>query len=168
MNWDAIGALADMAGAIGVILSLLYLGVQIRNQSKQSRLESVSESTRQWNDILADTANNRELCSIWIRGLEAFDQLDREERAQFSSQLGRVCRVVEGLFEHYQEDRLKPDTWDAISRTLMDFAAYPGFKDWWVTRSHWHSTAFQSHINDLVNIKTDRPRAYGEEQESAA
>ena len=30
MNWDAIGAIAELAGAIGVIASLIYLARQIR------------------------------------------------------------------------------------------------------------------------------------------
>ena len=31
MNWDAIGAIAELLGAIGVIASLLYLARQMRN-----------------------------------------------------------------------------------------------------------------------------------------
>jgi hypothetical protein len=30
MNWDAIGAIAELLGAIGVIASLVYLAGQIR------------------------------------------------------------------------------------------------------------------------------------------
>ena len=30
MNWDAIGASAEMLAAIGVIISLVYLAVQMR------------------------------------------------------------------------------------------------------------------------------------------
>jgi hypothetical protein len=33
MNWDAIGAVAELLGAIGVIASLVYLAVQIRQSS---------------------------------------------------------------------------------------------------------------------------------------
>ncbi len=30
MNWDAIGAIAELLGAVGVIASLIYLATQIR------------------------------------------------------------------------------------------------------------------------------------------
>ncbi len=36
MNWDALGAIAELLGAVGVIASLLYLGRQIRQSTKQS------------------------------------------------------------------------------------------------------------------------------------
>jgi hypothetical protein len=34
MNWDAVGAMAELLGAIGVILSLVYLAMQIRQNTK--------------------------------------------------------------------------------------------------------------------------------------
>lgn len=35
MNWDAIGAIAELLGAIGVIVSLVYLATQIRQSREQ-------------------------------------------------------------------------------------------------------------------------------------
>jgi len=49
MDWDAIGAIAELAGAIGVIASLLYLATQIRQNSRQLRGQaqvSFTEATR--------------------------------------------------------------------------------------------------------------------------
>jgi hypothetical protein len=39
MNWDAIGAIAELLGAIGVIASLVYLATQIR-QSREQMVEN--------------------------------------------------------------------------------------------------------------------------------
>ena len=35
MNWDAIGAIAETLGAVGVIASLVYLAEQIRHSRAQ-------------------------------------------------------------------------------------------------------------------------------------
>ena len=37
MNWDAIGAIAELLGAVGVIASLVYLATQIRQSRQQMR-----------------------------------------------------------------------------------------------------------------------------------
>ncbi len=37
MNWDAIGAIAELLGAIGVIASLVYLATQIRQNTRSVR-----------------------------------------------------------------------------------------------------------------------------------
>src|SRR5439155_21986454 len=37
MNWEMISAVGQMLGAVGVIISIVYLAAQIRNQNKESR-----------------------------------------------------------------------------------------------------------------------------------
>ena len=62
MNWDAVGSVAETIGALGVILSLIYLANQIRNQNRQARLDSINELTRQRNECSGNwsiTANSR-------------------------------------------------------------------------------------------------------------
>ena len=40
MNWEALGAIGELVGAIAVVGTLFYLGFQIRQSNKQQRLES--------------------------------------------------------------------------------------------------------------------------------
>ena len=40
MNWDAIGAIGEILGAIGVIVTLGYLAVQIRQNTRSSRVSA--------------------------------------------------------------------------------------------------------------------------------
>ena len=44
MNWEAIGAIAELFGALGVIVTVGYLAVQIRQNSKLIA-SSLAEST---------------------------------------------------------------------------------------------------------------------------
>lgn len=38
MNWEAIGAIAETIASVCVVISLMYLGVQIRNQMAETKL----------------------------------------------------------------------------------------------------------------------------------
>ena len=42
MNWEAIGVIAEVVGAVAVVVSLVYLAVQIRHQSRQAAAEVLS------------------------------------------------------------------------------------------------------------------------------
>ena len=48
MNWDAIGALSESVGAIAVFITLLYLVIQIRAQTKESRLTATRDLSRDY------------------------------------------------------------------------------------------------------------------------
>ena len=56
MNWEAISAIAGLLGAIGVIITLIYLSVQIKQNNKQLRGEataSVYEYSRTLTEMLS-------------------------------------------------------------------------------------------------------------------
>ncbi len=96
MNWDAIGAIAELLGAIGVIASLIYLATQIR----QSR-EQMGQNTRalrgaayqQWDDSLQATVMQAVTVPALDRvvrlGLADYEQLTNEKMGRFSRNLLR-------------------------------------------------------------------------------
>ena len=47
MDWDAIAAIAGITASAGVMVSLIYPGLQIRSPLVESRLESGDELSRQ-------------------------------------------------------------------------------------------------------------------------
>ena len=83
MNWDAIGAVAETLGAIGVIATLAYLAVQIRQNSRE--LSSSSRRATQ-SSIFAQNlqaAENPELVALLMKGMNNYSELAPEERARF-------------------------------------------------------------------------------------
>lgn len=142
MSWEAVGAIGEIVGAAGVILSLAYLASQIRTQNREARVAAVNEWTNQWNNFLVSFAENPSLAELWSRGVHDFSCLSPAEVVQFSSQCGRLFRVGESIHDQYVQGRFDPKTWRGVERTLQDVARFPGGKAWWPTRSHWYSDEF--------------------------
>jgi hypothetical protein len=46
MNWDAIGAMAELLGAIAVVATLAYLSVQLRQNTASVRASSARSAKR--------------------------------------------------------------------------------------------------------------------------
>ncbi len=53
MNWDAIGAIAELLGAVGVIASLIYLATQIRQSHEQMNQNTAALRTTSRQDIVS-------------------------------------------------------------------------------------------------------------------
>ena len=43
MNWEAAGALGEILGAIGVILTLVYLAIQIKRNTAALRVNAMQD-----------------------------------------------------------------------------------------------------------------------------
>ena len=77
MNWDALAATAELLGAIVVLASLIYLAVQIRQNTVWLRQQAFQLSTnevRQWASQFSGSRPNSELflkgqtiLARWIR-----------------------------------------------------------------------------------------------------
>ena len=161
MNWDAIAAAAEIFAAIGVIISLLYLGQQIRNQTLETRLAFANEFVNQLNLVYSDLSTDAQLSELWVRGLQDFSALSPPQRAQFSAFAGRLLRIVESVFHQYRWGRIDDTVWNGIDTSVRDLCRYRGMMEWWGTRAHWFSDEFNSHMKTYV-ADASSPGLYGE------
>ncbi len=98
MNWEAVGAIAETLGAIGVILSLAYLSVQIRSNTKQLRF-SASQSIAESLDRAADPIYTEPCLSIWQKGHNSLDDLTEAERTVFDLLMARQAHNVANMLD---------------------------------------------------------------------
>jgi hypothetical protein len=147
MNWDAIAAIAELLGALGVIGSLVYLAGQVRSsgdQARQAAIQSVvNKMSTVWNQLAAESTGD-----LWVRGSRGMSHLEDEtERVRFSAFLFSVFQPYEELY-HYHRNGLVDDwTWESISSTCLALMGTPGFADWWELRGDWFSSAFQEYAS---------------------
>jgi len=161
MNWDAIAAAAEILAAIGVIVSLIYLGQQIRSQTLETRLAFASELVNQLNLIYSDLSTDAQLSELWVKGLQEFGALSPPERARFSAFAGRLLRIVEAVFHQYRCGRIDDTVWKGIDASVKDLCLYPGMRDWWGSRAHWFSGEFNEHMKSYL-AEASSPGLYGE------
>ncbi len=95
MNWDAVGAIAEAIASFGVIISLVYLAVHNRKQTVDNSLATGSELANQIIDMSGSLADNKDLSSLFLKGLRDLDSLDPTEMLQFSAFCNRLIRIAD-------------------------------------------------------------------------
>jgi hypothetical protein len=158
MNWEMINAVAQLLGAVGVIISIIYLAAQIRNQNKESQRAAMNLLTTHWSDLNRTLVENPELAMIWLRGLRSFDELDGSSKVRFAAHLGRFLRFADNLYLAVLDGTLDQRLWRGYERTLADTVAYPGFQTWWPTRKHWYTDEFCALIDR--HMQSAKPKIY--------
>ena len=80
MNWDAVAAIAESVGAVGVIATLAYLAVQIRSNTKAVRVATYDSFVAQFRDWNAPFRADPELTTRFVQQLEDIESLDEAAR----------------------------------------------------------------------------------------
>ena len=152
MNWSAIGAVAELLAAIGVIASLVYLAGQVRSSGKQARQAAIQSVVNQMNTVWTSVSATREHARIWVEGSKGMDGLDDEvDQVRFSAFMLSIMRPYEEIFYCRRDGVVDDWTWEAIKEQCHALMGSPGFADWWELRRAWFSRDFQAHIQEVLD-----------------
>jgi hypothetical protein len=133
MNWDALGAIAELLGAIAVFLTLAYLTVQVRQNSKaleqqnkfsaaqimQARTDTVMEFT---SVVLMEPENLKVIAAI--NELDTLDikSMQPSESARFRMVLTMARSMFENNFQQARQGFLSEDFYSgSVIRNLETF-----------------------------------------------
>lgn len=77
VNLETISAIAQLVAAVGVIVSLFYLSVQIRQNTRSMRAIVVDSLARSLADLGRPLVQDAELARAYVIAIEAGDQKSR-------------------------------------------------------------------------------------------
>ncbi|MEJ2548822.1 MAG: hypothetical protein P8125_13595 [Gemmatimonadota bacterium] len=150
MNWEALGAIAELLGAAAVVVSLLYVATQVRESTRQARRDATRDLAARISDVSLAVATNPELGDLLVQGGADPAQLSRGDQARFRGLMNSLFRGLEQQFLLRQEGALDDESWLAVERLTHDFAALPGVQTYLLDRGRWYTEGFLAYVWALV------------------
>jgi hypothetical protein len=134
--------IGELVAGVGVVLSLLYLAVQIRHSTRIASLnahQAVSESVTA---ITADIAKDPELFRMWRAVLHSSADASDEDRER----VGFILHQVFAAFEN--ADRSGDPSLRHRLRPVHDkYLRAPGVQEWWARQRGAYDEPFRSTID---------------------
>ena len=157
MNWDAVGAIAELLGAIGVIISLAYLATQIRQNTRQigehsrelriAAIDAIAASFSRFRDPLI---RDPELAALWLRGLEDYDGLEPIAKVRLGRLFQELFFAHQNTWSRYREGATSEDAWQDHMQAIKNNLRQPGIRNWWAETHPIYADDFEVVIDDLI------------------
>ena len=165
MNWEAVSTIAEVIGAVAVVVSLVYLAVQIRQNTRQveeqgraQRFSALGVLFDNWRTFRGNISADPAVAGIWRRGNEDPAQLDKDERVVFDMLMvdlmwgfaaNWMVGVDEGLGSYLRDD---------IADNLLIYST-PGFLQWWKSTPHRgeYPQEFSAFVDQLIANRNSEP-----------
>lgn len=103
MNWNAISAIGDTIAAVAVVISLIYLAIQVRQNTRQisrsirmNQLSAFERNVESGNRTREFFLLNPELLALYRKGWKSFVSLESMDKARFGLMLRNVFNQVQG------------------------------------------------------------------------
>jgi len=154
VNWEAIGAVAELAGALGVIVSLVYLAKQISTTNKNVE-QNTTALFNQGEHASLDgilkmnlhQVENREVAELMSKAYADHSALDGVDSFRFSLQLLTSFESHQTFFLQNYRDSAGPETWAYYSRVMDDYLKIPSVAHWWRASNKNFDPNFIAYLN---------------------
>src|SRR5947199_10362749 len=156
MNWDAVSAISQLIGSVAVVLSVLYLAVQVHRSTRVAKLATQDAAATALRDVTKPLMENAELERIWRVGLEEIGAVSIEERARVFHAAYQFLKAVETIHFHYVYGLMDKQLWAGWHGLLRHYIAAPGMAQYWNLRTEVFSERFRNFVYSLVPTPKQR------------
>ena len=84
MTLEELGSIGEFIAAIGLIVSLIFVGLEVRKTRKQNMVEGTENRLSAWNEWGQLLLTNPDLREIFLRGSKDIGELNEDERFAFN------------------------------------------------------------------------------------
>lgn len=152
MNWDAAAAIAEIVGAVAVVISLVYLATQIRSQTRESRLNSTRELAHGFRELIGEVSSDPDLFELYRQSLQNYEGLPDNERMRIHMQFySRIFGMHEQVHLHLKHENVDPVFFESITNRFVEFARSPGPRMWWNRNRDIYSAGFRAYIDTMLD-----------------
>jgi hypothetical protein len=157
MNWDAVGAISNMAAAIAVTISVVYLAIQIKRSTMVTYSQTYQFATQALGDMAVIVGDSKDNARIFTVGMAAPEQLDKDEFNQFAYLGISLFRRYENVFFQYRSGMIDEDFWIGHRDNLLWFYHRPGTQRWWQERRLAFSNRFRAFLESTSPSEVASP-----------
>jgi hypothetical protein len=157
MNWEAIGAVGELVGAAGVVITLGFLAFQLRQNTTTIRVDGFRSVATMIHHPTTLIIQDPVVAEIHMRGNEDYESLKPIEKERYHYLMVQRLHAIEILDRYHTANMTDPWFADAGSQIAVRLTTKPGFRQWWDARGRvLFGPRFTDTIQSLVDVKDTR------------
>jgi hypothetical protein len=130
MTLSALASISEIVASLGVIISLIFVALELRKNTAQSKLSNYSDMINRYNSVYAIT-NDIGMSELIVRGRQSYAALSDAEKLSFGHYLEQVCIANESSLVYDEsvvhQKGLSKTLWAKHIRFHLGF---PGAREW--------------------------------------
>lgn len=156
MSIMEFGALGDIVASFGVIATLIFLSLQMRQNTKAVRLSTSHAVTAEMQDMFSLLASDQGLAEILIEAGHK-PHLEGPTRVRYWTFTNNLLRVYENAYLLKRDNSISEAHWIGMTRLIIDYKSMAAFAEYWRQRKHWLSDDFYAYMDADILPKPPKP-----------
>lgn len=149
MSLSDLAAFGDFIGGIAVVVSFIFLAIQLR-QSTQNQRASVALERAALTQSIGQTIFSGEIGDLFLRGNAADPTLTTAESSRYISVALMTFWLYEEHFYLRRDGMLDDARWNTNLRRLRAMMANPGYRAAWRACAPFFEADFAASVEDAI------------------
>lgn len=148
MDWEAIGAIGEILGALAVVATLFYLASQIRQSTRVARADMTKDLYLASREAILEISASPSLGETWMEIME-FDDEGESRRFTFYQSF---FRLYELQFNLAGQDLLNEGIAQSYDLMIRAFAGTKHFAEYWERAKPQFHEEFSRYVSEQHRI----------------
>jgi hypothetical protein len=137
MSFEQISYLAQIVASAGVVVSLIFVGLQIGQNTRALQRTEHNSTMEQWTVIRQAIAQNRDIAELMTAGLRGERALDAADQLRLEQMLQENAWAAFHIWDRTQRGIFPNGTFEATAGALLGtLLRTPGGESWWRKAKH--------------------------------
>jgi hypothetical protein len=152
-NWDVVAAISEVVGAAAVVISLIYLAVQIRQNTNAIRGATLDAITAH---MQAELRWSSDMPDVFRQALQDPDSLTWEESWRLSEWVTAAFTARQNEYHQYRQGLLDDDVWESIENIIRLLIGMEWIYTWWC--DYGRKNLADSFVQKVESIANEQKR----------
>ena len=158
MTIQDLGSIGEFVAALATVATLIYLAVQIRQNTRSLRANAYQDTVRSSNDWAAFFVHHPETSKTFLKGITDPRSLDKAEALEFTHLIEIYLRNYSAAQKLARDGLIPAEPCDAYENALRKWFASPELRDWWKSRNPGYGQLVESMIEAQPGNRADIER----------
>ena len=147
MDIMELGAIGELVGGFAVLVTLVYLALQVRQTNRFARTQVHQEATRISNEVLLDVS--RETLDLYDTAIRDPDRVSESDWRVLRNHWSAVINYFEALFYSWERGEVDEDLWESRVYRMVRFIGPHQERFWAPMKGAW-GVRFQGFVDALL------------------
>ncbi|MBE9533524.1 MAG: hypothetical protein IMF03_00885 [Proteobacteria bacterium] len=146
-EWASI---AEIIGAFAVVISLLYVGVQVNDSTSAVRAASANDVNVALQSWYLEIGTDQQTSELFYTALISEEALSNEEEFQFLMMLHGAFLAFQNSYLLAEEGTIDLELREAITAAIVGIKNLPGMRRYWRQRKSYLHSGFADYVDQLL------------------
>src|SRR6476659_11105548 len=137
MSFEQISYLAQIVASAGVVVSFIFVGLQIKQNTRALQRAEHNSTMEQWTVLRQAIAQNRDIAELMTSGLSGERGLDAADQLRLEQMLQEYAWASFHIWDRTQRGAFPKGTFEATAGQLLnDVLSTARGRTWWPSAKH--------------------------------